>query len=103
ERLLRRATVVCARGRAACDALRARRADVLEHDGSRASLERILLAATAPDGVPLQQVRERCAAAGSTIVFAPTVAWDSGLVQRPQHLARHFARAGRVVVFDVTG
>jgi len=40
------------------------------------------------------------AAAESPVVFLPTLAWNIPLFQRPHHLARAMAAAGRTVVFD---
>ena len=37
---------------------------------------------------------------GAVFVFPPSIGWDVALVQRPQHLARAFARLGFPVVFE---
>ncbi len=45
---------------------------------------------------------ERIAASRGAVIFPPSIGWSVDLVQRPHHLARAFARAGYVVVFDST-
>ena len=45
----------------------------------------------------------RIAASRGAVIFPPSIGWKVDLVQRPHHLARAFARAGYVAVFDSTG
>ena len=45
---------------------------------------------------------ERIAASRGAVIFPPSIGWKVDLVQRPHHLARAFARAGYVAVFDST-
>ena len=56
--------------------------------------------------LPLETQLERLVArlpgTRGAIVFLPSIGWDVHLVQRPQHLARAFARAGFLSVFDVS-
>jgi polysaccharide pyruvyl transferase WcaK-like protein/glycosyltransferase involved in cell wall biosynthesis len=54
-------------------------------------------AAPAP---PLAALAARIAASRGAVIFPPTIGWNVHLVQRPHHLARAFARAGCVAVFD---
>jgi glycosyltransferase involved in cell wall biosynthesis len=49
---------------------------------------------------PLAALDARIAAARGAVVFPPTIGWNVHLVQRPHHLARAFARAGYLAVFD---
>jgi GT2 family glycosyltransferase len=48
----------------------------------------------------LQAVLDRSHATKGTVVFLPSVGWGIHLFQRPHHLARAFARAGWLAIFD---
>jgi glycosyltransferase involved in cell wall biosynthesis len=56
---------------------------------------------SAPD--VLAEVHRRAAAGQRPIVFLPSIPWNATLFQRPQHLARQFARLGHPVVYDCSG
>ncbi len=46
------------------------------------------------------EIARRAEERGAVFVFPPSIGWDVALVQRPQHLARAFARLGFPVVFE---
>jgi hypothetical protein len=51
---------------------------------------------------PAAAILARIAKSRGAVVFPPTIGWTVDLVQRPHHLARAFARAGYVAVFDTS-
>ncbi len=50
--------------------------------------------------VSWDEIAKRSEEHGAVFVFPPSIGWDVALVQRPQHLARAFARLGFPVVFE---
>src|SRR4051794_40291811 len=49
------------------------------------------------------EVKARCGGDKRPVVFLPSIGWSATLFQRPQHLARAFARRGHVTIYDCTG
>jgi hypothetical protein len=50
----------------------------------------------------IADLAERKQPGQSLFIFVPSVPWDMHLFQRPQHLARHLAQQGHLVVYDCT-
>jgi 2-polyprenyl-3-methyl-5-hydroxy-6-metoxy-1,4-benzoquinol methylase/glycosyltransferase involved in cell wall biosynthesis len=48
----------------------------------------------------LRAVQER---GRQLFIFLPSIPWTTHLFQRPQHMARHLARVGHLVVYDCSG
>jgi hypothetical protein len=59
-----------------------------------------LIAQTNPQ---IEALRQRCGVGQDLYIFLPSVPWTLHLFQRPQHLARHLARQGAIVVYDCSG
>ena len=51
----------------------------------------------------LPEIVERAKAARGTIIFLPSVGWETVNTQRVHHLAREFARQGYLSIFDCSG
>ncbi|HET8646479.1 MAG TPA: glycosyltransferase, partial [Vicinamibacteria bacterium] len=51
-------------------------------------------------GEQLAALQARLPSTRGAVIFLPSIGWDVHLIQRPQHLARAFARAGYLSVFD---
>ncbi len=48
----------------------------------------------------LDEVLQRAGSGKRPVVFLPSIPWSATLFQRPQHLARHFARRGHLTIYD---
>ncbi len=54
----------------------------------------------APKG--LDEIQQKAANGQQVVVFLPSIRWQATLFQRPQHLARQFAKMGYVTIYDCT-
>src|SRR6185503_20739124 len=68
----------------------------------RAAARSLMEAASQPSAESMRYVMRRVAASKGAVIFLPSIGWNAKLFQRPHHLARAFARAGYVAVFDST-
>jgi glycosyltransferase involved in cell wall biosynthesis len=68
----------------------------------RSVVRRLMEEACLQGGLPLPEMRRRVEASKGAVIFLPSIGWNVKLFQRPHHLARAFARAGYVAIFDST-